>query len=392
MRIKDEKKNKRYLAKGLFFLGAAGLGFLLAFLSDGVLEGFLQEYINAATIFMVFVNIVFMLLVLILGFIIHIIIHELGHLIFGLISGYKFVSFRLGSVTLIREEKGFQFKKFNIPGTGGQCLMMPPDKKYGDFPFIIYNLGGVIANILFSLGTILIAVSIEESPVFKLILILISISGIFAGLTNAIPLKVGGISNDGHNTMTMIKNNDSKESFYLQLRVNGLQSEGFRLRDMAYEEFKLVEGRDYTNPLNFSRILLNHNYHLDRMDFQGVEEALDFGERYFYDTIAVYQMELSCEKMFLELIGDADPKIIQRLYDEDLQKYIKASKFMLNKKRIMMAYEAFYNKDKEKALKYYQELKSLAQKYPVKGEADMELMLGEYIKERMDQGMESNLK
>ena len=56
---------------------------------------------------------------------------------------------------------------------------------------------------------------------------------------------------------------------------------------------------------------------------------------------------------------------------------------MLNKKRIMMAYQAFYNKDRQKALNYYKELKPLAQNYPVKAEADMELMLGEYIREKM---------
>jgi len=39
---------------------------------------------------------------LVLGIFLQIIVHELGHLICGLLSGYKFVSFRIGSRMLIK--------------------------------------------------------------------------------------------------------------------------------------------------------------------------------------------------------------------------------------------------------------------------------------------------
>ena len=39
---------------------------------------------------------------LILSFYLHIILHEGGHLVAGLASGYKFVSFRIGSVLWIK--------------------------------------------------------------------------------------------------------------------------------------------------------------------------------------------------------------------------------------------------------------------------------------------------
>jgi len=47
----------------------------------------------------------------------------------------------------------------------------------------------------------------------------------------------------------------------------------------------------------------------------------------------------------------------------------------------MMAYEAFYNNNNEKALGYYEEAIKLSEKYPVKGDAEMELMLVNWIKE-----------
>ena len=56
---------------------------------------------------------------------------------------------------------------------------------------------------------------------------------------------------------------------------------------------------------------------------------------------------------------------------------------MIGKKRLLMAYEGFYNKDKDKALRYYEDLKKLAKQYPIKGEADMEIMVANWIKEKL---------
>ena len=60
------------------------------------------------------------LVCLILAVFVQIILHEGGHLIFGLATGYRFVSFRVGSLTLIKEGGKFRFKRFSISGTGGQ--------------------------------------------------------------------------------------------------------------------------------------------------------------------------------------------------------------------------------------------------------------------------------
>lgn len=385
-----KKKNKKKKNKGkylglIIYIGLGGLlGFSLGFLSEGILKGFVAEYIYAENWYMEAFNHLKFIAILILTYLVQIIVHEGGHLIFGLLSGYSFVSFRVGSLTLIKESGKFKLKRFNIPGTAGQCLMMPPAIENGQYPFIIYNLGGGLLNFIVSGISILIAINIQDLNYIKIILVLFSISGILAGLTNIIPLKIGGISNDGHNIMTMIKDKSCRESFYLQLRVNGLQSRGSRIKDMPYKFFRLDRDIDYKNPLNFSRILLNHNYHLDSMDFVKAREALEFGQEHADKTILIYKMELAAELMFLELLGDFDRKRIEELYDKNLKKYIKASKFMIGKKRIMMAYEAFYKDDRGEALKHYKDLKDLAKKYPNKGEADMELMLGDYLREKME--------
>ena len=378
------KKKKGILSrnKGMIALVVVSfiLGFFIGPLSDGILKGFFDKFVWDDNFLIEILNISIILFIFLIGYIIHVLIHELGHLIFGLLSGYKFVSFRVGSFTIVREEGEFKVKRFNIPGTGGQCLMMPPEKEDGKFPFVIFNMGGVFLNLIVAFLTLLIASSMEELSWIKVILVLVSAGGIFAAITNGIPLRISGITNDAHNVLTMLKDKDSSDSFYLQLRVNGLLTKGVRLKDMDYDEFILEKDIDYANPLNFARVFINHNYHLDNMDFKKANEALDFASDYLENTIAVYRMEWASEKLFLEIIGGCDSRRIEKLYGKSLRKYIDSSKFMLNKKRIMMAYEYIYKGNIDEGLKYYKELKELAEKFPIKGEVDMEIMLAEHIK------------
>ncbi len=77
-----------------------------------------------------------------------VLIHEGGHLVCGLISGYRFVSFRIFNMTLIKDNGRLRIKRYAIAGTGGQCLLTPPDKPDDKVPVILYNSGGVLANLL----------------------------------------------------------------------------------------------------------------------------------------------------------------------------------------------------------------------------------------------------
>ncbi len=108
----------------------------------GALAGFLIAiYINKHDYS--FLQLVYAFVCLIAGYMAGIIIHESGHLVTGLRSGYEFISFRIGSMTWVKENGKLSQKKFNIAGTGGQCLMMPPESdKPENVPFVLYFLGG----------------------------------------------------------------------------------------------------------------------------------------------------------------------------------------------------------------------------------------------------------
>ena len=74
---------------------------------------------------------------------IHLIAHECGHLVGGIISGYKLLYFQVGPFRIFFDEgkMGFSWEKSLF----GQCVMVP----YQRYPlkFKAYNLGGIYANL-----------------------------------------------------------------------------------------------------------------------------------------------------------------------------------------------------------------------------------------------------
>ena len=85
------------------------------------------------------------------SFALQIILHETGHLIGGLLTGYKFCSFRIGNLQLQRENGALRFRRLKLAGTGGQCLMTPPEPVGGKIPVMLYNLAGPLMNLLTAL-------------------------------------------------------------------------------------------------------------------------------------------------------------------------------------------------------------------------------------------------
>lgn len=382
IKIKSKGRLKGLL---IWIIVGAVIGVVIGILAGKYFDDYLKAHIYHPNILFIFLKVYGYLLVFFIGYILHIIVHEFGHLVFGLLTGYSFVSFRIGSFALIKENGKFRLTRYNIPGTAGQCLMMPPDMVNGKFPFVIYNYGGVLMNLIVSILGIILIIKVKaiQYP-WDAILISMNAGGILAALTNGIPLNLTGVPNDAMNILALLTNDDAKKGFYTQLRVNGLQSQGVRIGNLPFEMFQISEDKVVDNPLNTSMALMQHSWYLDNLDFEGAKKALALIIPDLDKAPSLFKNETNVERLFLELIGDCDKDFIDELYDESLKKYIKVAKHMIGKKRFLMAYEAFYNRDKNKAMGYYQEIQKMARKYPVKGEADMELMLADYIKDKMD--------
>jgi len=339
---------------------------------------YLIGYINGLKIIAIidqgkFINfLVIAYISLMLSFYLHIIIHEGGHYIFGKLTGYKFISFRIGSITFIKEDNKIKIKKFSIAGTGGQCLMEPPEYKEDKFPFILYNLGGGLLNIIFSMIAFIIYIPFAETIYLSVILSCFLGVGIISGAANLIPLRGGGIANDGYNIMSLRRDEDARYALYRQLKINALLAKGTRVKDMPKEWFELPEGADLNNPIMAPIACMKGSYYQDNKEFKKSKEEFNYVLENCDNLLGIYKNEIQSELLFYEIIGDKDIDKINKLFTKELKKYIKLSKHSISKKRLLYAYELLINKDKKAAEKYLNEFEKLEKTYPYKGEIEGE--------------------
>jgi len=313
------------------------------------------------------------------GTFVHILIHEGGHLVCGLLSGYRFVSYRVGSCILIKRNGKYALKKFSIPGTGGQCLLDPPEAdQEGRYPVKLYNFGGGLANFIFSGLAMIGAFTIENGP-FAMVLLTFGIFGITLGLMNLIPLKAGGIANDGYNILSLDKDPTGRKAFWQQLRVNRLQSDGMRLKDMDPGLFDLAQSETEGNPLIDQMKL----FYLQRLlDEKRLEEAADYGRRLAHakDSIQLFQLMVGVELLYLELIGTCDAGVVNALYSKDIEKWLKVVKGYPSTHRVRYAYAVRFAHDDKMASKAAAAFEKACRSYPMAGEIETEKELFEAVR------------
>lgn len=355
-----------------------GIGVIIAFSNSRIFEG------DIFTIVICFVIFIF-------SFLLQLILHELGHLIFGLWSGYEFVSFRVGSLTFIKENGKIVRKKFKVMGTGGQCLMMPPEGNGYDCPYFLYNLGGILMNTLVSCLCVTVYLLIPIPKMLAAFLLFTAVSGFYDLIMNGIPMKIGGIANDGYNMLSLGKDKVARYALYIQLRVNGLIYQGLRIKDMPLQWFEIPDEADLNNPLISSIKLLEAAYYHDRKEFDKAKECYETLLNEVPKLIKIYENEIKCELLFYEIIGEARKEVIDKLYTKELKKYIKATNCYITRKRLMYAYALVIENNLEKADKILKEVNAGIKTYPAKAEVESELEIIEIIKQKYTPLLENEM-
>lgn len=314
---------------------------------------------------------------LFISYLLIIIIHEAGHLVFGLLSGYRYLLFRIGSLTLIKRNNKFEFKKLSILGTGGQCILMPPESNEpGKVPFLLYHAGGGIFNFLTAVIALPIAFSLSGIIIRTFLLILGTLS-LVIGFTNLIPMIIQ-VPNDGYNILIMLKNPSERVAVYKTLKVNGLLFNGMTPSQIPPELFELGSEGFY----KVVEELLKAQALIDTLDYEGAEKILSEAKN--DDKIKYYYLECRSELMFCKIMNGAPAEEIEKLYDQELAKYIaSAGKTLISKRRLMYAYNLLIRHDAQAAEKEYQAAMQLKDTYPIEGEIISEFKIINDVKKRM---------
>ena len=318
-------------------------------------------------------NIILFLITGVIAFILHIIVHEAGHLVFGLLSGYKFVSFRVFDFKIIKDENGkLSFRYEKIAGTGGQCLMRAPEYVKGKFKYKLYLLGGVIFNVLFSIVFWLILPSYYT--------LLFALIGFTLAFLNLIPMGF----NDGMTFYHASKDETTRFVLYLQLEYVYYQSIGKNL---------LIERPEVVEKIN-SMEITKTNYLTDSLEFiklDGLEYFFEFNTLYnesrkLYverdDVLPVYKVELMA--LLVKLISLVNPE------DELLEELMKNKALLARLKQknpqtknVLATYEYGVKLDDEKALGLIAEARKIKNKAPNLYVQNLEMKYCDYLEEKI---------
>ena len=324
-------------------------------------------------------EIIWMLVALLIAFIVNIICHEGGHLVAGLLTGYRFVSFRFLNLTLIRKGGRLQWRNFELVGTGGQCLLAPPDRPIDQIDTRWYNAGGVLANIIIIVVSLVLLLAFDLPSWVNELLVMMIIMGTFIALTNGIPMKLGGVANDGLNLLQLEKDIPGKQCFCNILEVNAFSQEGVTYDEMPAHIFEVPQPIDWKNSMHVgalqaaaSRMLALHQW---EDAYRLLSEALENKE----DYMVLYQLELENMMTQVCIAMGRDEEARQHYSDKVAKHVAHHASTQSDKQLTIMAVALALEGDRPKAEALLHQLEADRDKYIHQGDVAMSLDLMRWL-------------
>ena len=375
-----EKKKSRLSSHLISISFFTVIGVILGFAMIAFLEWQLPEDLPSSV---KTVRTCIMLVLLYLSWFLHIVIHEAGHLVCGLLTGYSFSSFRIGSIMLLKENGKLVTKRLKIAGTGGQCLMAPPEMVNGKFPVALYNLGGPVFNLVVSLAFVLVLIASPKGGYLALFSFLMVSVGIICGMSNGIPLRTKSVDNDGYNAISLIKNKDAMRAFWIQMKVNEQLRHGVRTKDMPDEWFQVPSDEAMKNSMVATIGVYAASRLIDQHRFNEAEALIAHILEIQTGIVAIHRNLLLCDLIYLELIGQNRSDRIDELYNKDLKKFIKSMKGFPSIIRMEYAYYLLAADDPDMAARLKSSFEKVAATYPYPNDINTERELIEIADDKL---------
>ena len=373
--FKEKKKNK---AGGAFALVGLLIGlacWIPALYGEFLSLDFLFENFGFLGTEVIFIALVF------LAHITSIIIHEAGHLVFGLLSGYGFCSFRIFSFIFMKTDEGIKLKRYSIPGTAGQCLLTPPELKDGKMPTALYNIGGSLlgfaAFAIFAFGKSIV----EAYPIINIFFVLSAAANLSAALTNAIPLRTAMINNDGMNAISLGKNPDAIKALRMQLLCNAESSRGVSIADMPEEWFVMPKDDKLGDALVSSCAYFCAARCFARGEYDKAKEIIEHLFEVDASVIGVHRAHMILDLGFIAAIN-GDVKEAHRIFKREYPEFSRSLRNNLCALRSRYAYELLIKRSEKGAKRILILMNMLSRKlnnYAFVQELEHEARLIEYV-------------
>lgn len=315
---------------------------------------------------------------LLVAMLVQIILHEAGHLVFGLLSGYGFSSFRIGSLMLLKENGKLRLCRHSLAGTGGQCLMTPPDMVDGKIPYVLYNLGGCIFNL--AAGLILLGVYFLLPPggIAGMLALIGTIVGIGFALLNGIPLDNGLTPNDGHNALSLGKDPRALRAFWVQMKVVEQIARGVRLKDMPEEWFDMPRRENVKNSMVAAVEVFACNRLLDMGKLAEADKRMEQLLASDVGVVGLHRRLLTCDRIFCLLVAGKNVQAMA-LHTTDQRKFMKTMRTSLGVIRTEYALAKLARRDEAQARTWLGRFEKQAKHHPYACDVESERELLEMV-------------
>ena len=292
-------------------------------------------------------------------------LHEGGHLVCGLLSGYRFCSFRVGSLMWMREDGGhLRLRRLRIPGTGGQCLMSPPDMVDGRLPVTLYNFGGALANLLTAALALALYGPARRAPLLAAFLLFLAVIGGFTAAMNGIPLRLGNIDNDGRNALSLGRDPAALRAFWVQMKVAEAQARGLRLREMPEDWFSMPGDEALQNAMTAAQGVLVCNRLMDEGRLAEADRAIAHLLAVSRGLPGLYRGLLVCDRVTAELLGEARPAVLADFLTQGQVKFMGQMKRFPSVLRTRYLHALLAERDAAKAAAIRARFETVAGTYP----------------------------
>lgn len=366
---KENKRKKVQWQKHIWSIFLLLIGAIFGFFMGKYMDFFSTDTDSSKT---KLISLVLMLVLLWIAFFINIIIHEAGHMVFGLMSGYKFSSFRIMSFMWIKENGKLKIKRLSLAGTGGQCIMIPPEMKNGKFPVVLYNMGGSLMNIISGFIFLALHFIFIDVWVFNTILLMLALVGFMTAAMNGIPMRTDTIDNDGYNTIALCKNRKSLKAFWVQMKVSEQTSKGIRLKDMPKEWFTVPTDEEMQNSIVSVIGVFTCNRLMDENRFEDADKLMEHLLSIESGMVGIHRNLLVCDRIYCELIGQNRRDVVENMLTKQQKSFMNAMKKFPSVLRTEYAYALLSEKDTAKAGKIKAQFEKTAKSYPYASDIDSE--------------------
>ena len=246
-------------------------------------------------------------------------VHELGHLVSGLIHGCQFISFRIASRILMRDETGRLGWK-RRPLRGVKCLMLPPQDSSG-FPWVRYQLSGLVAILLVSIP---LAIGLQ----FVFVGWLRAVLGSFVAASlvdvyfKAVPLQDNEGANDGMKALELWRHPSSRAAEWKYLKISALALNS-RLKDMPEQLFEVDDEAVHNGTIGADALVLRELWAMDRHDFDEADRQLEKIRKGNCPISRRHKQLMMCDQVCIDClmgrfseITDTGLKKYMRIYDD----------------------------------------------------------------------------